>query len=231
MGTFALVHGAWHDSSSWYLLAPELEARGHEVISMDLPCDDPTATFADYAEVVAKALEHHGDDLVLVGHSLAGHTIPLVASRRPVRALVYLCALVAVPGRSFVDQLQDEPSMLIPGYERGLVIDPEGRRVWAGRELARQTFYDDCSPEVANRALERLRPQSASPYVETCALAALPATPATYVVCAEDRLVDPEWSRRVARQHLRAEVAELTGGHSPFLSRPAELAEILHALG
>jgi pimeloyl-ACP methyl ester carboxylesterase len=207
-----------------------LKSLGHEIISMDLPCDDPAATFADYADVVVNALEHHGDDVVLVGHSLAGHTIPLVASRRPVRALVYLCALVAVPGRSLLDQMHDEPSMLIAGYERGLEIDPQGRRVWVDASLARQTFYDDCSPEVAARALERLRPQSVSPYVEACALEALPPTPATYIVCAQDRLVDPAWSRRVARDHLRADVVELPGGHSPFLSRPAELAAILHAM-
>lgn len=120
--------------------------------------------------------------------------------------------------------------MLIPGYERGLGIDSQGRRVWTDEDVATQTFYDDCSPEVVTHALAQLRPQSASPYVETCALEALPRTPSTYVVCNQDRLVDPEWSKRVAREHLGAEVIEMPGGHSPFLCRPAELAAILSAI-
>jgi hypothetical protein len=45
----------------------------------------------------------------------------------------------------------------------------------------------------------------------------------------EDRCVDPNWSRRVAAR-LGADVIELEGGHSPFLSRPAQLAEVLSRL-
>ena len=44
MTTFALVHGAWHGAWCWDRLIPELENRGHSVIAMDLPSDDPAAT-------------------------------------------------------------------------------------------------------------------------------------------------------------------------------------------
>lgn len=228
--TYALVHGAWHDSSGWSRLTTELQALGHDTVAMDLPCDDPSATFSDYAEVVIEELRGHTEDLVLVGHSLAGHTIPLVATRRRVRALVYLCALVPIPGRSFVDQMREDPSMLIPGYEQGLEIDELGRRSWVDADLARSTFYGDCPDDVATAAVARLRPQSPAPYVEPCPLDALPDTASTYVVCQDDRLVRPAWSRRVAPERLGAAVVELPGGHSPFLSRPADLAGLLHAL-
>ena len=65
-------------------LIPALEARGHRAVAMDLPCDDPTAGCARYAEVADAALPP-ADDLVLVGHSLGGLTIPVLAARRPVR--------------------------------------------------------------------------------------------------------------------------------------------------
>ncbi|MEA2497036.1 MAG: hypothetical protein QOJ29_4947, partial [Thermoleophilaceae bacterium] len=146
MAVFALVHGAWHDSTCWHLLAPELRALGHDVVTIDLPCDDPSATFSDYADVVVQVLRDTGDDVILVGHSLAGHTIPLVSAVRPVRALVYLCALLPVPGRSFADQLREDPSMLLSGYEPGLEVDELGRRTWVDAKLATDTFYDDCSP-------------------------------------------------------------------------------------
>lgn len=58
MTTFALVHGAWHGAWCWQRLTPELEERGHHVIAVDLPCDDPEAAFEDYADVAAQALPH-----------------------------------------------------------------------------------------------------------------------------------------------------------------------------
>ncbi len=228
MSTFPLVHGAWHRASCWDLLATELRSLGHDVLAMDLPSDDPTAMFSDYADVVVAALEGTTDDVVVVGHSLAGHTIPMVAARRPVRALVYVCALVAVPGVSFAEQLGSDEPIVLPGYEQGIVVDDAGRGRWADDVIAVRTLYADCSPEVATAALRDLRPQAATPYLVPLPLATHPAVPTTYVVCNEDRLVNPEWSRTTAVDRLAAELVELPGGHSPFLSRPGVLAAVLN---
>ena len=104
MSTFCLVHGAFCDASIWDLVRLELEARGHEVVAMDLPCDDPTAGPARYAEVVDASLGERTGSLVVVGHSLAGLTIPLLAARRPIERLVFLCAFIPQPGRTFREQ-------------------------------------------------------------------------------------------------------------------------------
>ncbi|MBA3300840.1 MAG: alpha/beta hydrolase [Thermoleophilaceae bacterium] len=230
MTTFALVHGAWHGRWCWERLAPELEDLGHHVISMDLPSDDPAATFDAYADVVAGQMQADGqDEFVVVGHSLAGLTIPLVAARQEVARLVYLCALVPVPGGSFMDQLTTEQDMIDLGYLAGLgEPDAEGRRGWVDEGLARHFMYADCDDQAAEAAIGRLRPQAQSPYAVPCRLDAFPDTPCTYVVCGEDRLVNPDWSRRVARERLNADLVELPGSHSPFLSRPSELARVLH---
>jgi pimeloyl-ACP methyl ester carboxylesterase len=231
VATFALVHGAWHGAWCWERLTPELEARGHSVVAMDLPSDDPAATFETYADVVAAALETEPEgEVVLVGHSLAGLTIPLVAARGRVSRLVYLCALVPIPARSFLEQLASEEEMLNRAYLAGMSEpDGDGRRGWADEGLARDFLFADCDEPATQAALGRLRPQAQAPYVAPCPLDAFPAIPATYVVCSEDRLVNPDWSRRVARERLNADLVELPGSHSPFLSRPAELAEVLHA--
>jgi len=65
-------------------------------VTVDLPCEDPAALFDDYAAIVVDALESTDGDVVVVGHSLGGQTIPLVAARRPVRRLVFLCALIGL---------------------------------------------------------------------------------------------------------------------------------------
>jgi pimeloyl-ACP methyl ester carboxylesterase len=233
MTTVALVHGAWHGAWCWEHLTPELTGRGHRVVAADLPSDDPTATFSDYADVVLAALADAGcadgdDDVVVVGHSLGGHTLPWVALRRPVRHLIYLCALVVDPGRSLANQDKTEP-MLNPRHLDALSKPdgPAGATRWVDGDLARSLLYGDCADEVADAAVSRLRPQSIHPMRQRSALAELRVAPSTYVLCTADQMVNPEWSRTVAAQRLGAPVIELPGDHSPFYSRPTVLADVL----
>ena len=90
MTTFGLVHGAFHGSWCWERLTPELERLGHRVLTVDLPGEEPLAGAAEYAAVAVTAFADAGEDLVLVGHSLGGLTIPLIAASRPARQLVFL---------------------------------------------------------------------------------------------------------------------------------------------
>jgi pimeloyl-ACP methyl ester carboxylesterase len=225
--TFALVHGSWHGAWCWELLTPHLQRGGHAVVTMDLPCDDGSASFDTYADVVCAALDRCDDDVVLVGHSLAGSTVALVAARRPVLHLVYLCALVPDIGRSMFDQWCDEP-VLNPVYVKGLSEpDAQARTTWVDLELARAIFCADCDEPTANATLNRLRPQARYPSTVPFPLTEFPAVSCTSVVCTDDQFVGPDWSRRVARDRLGAELIELPGSHSPFLSRPSALADVL----
>ena len=62
---------------------------------------------------------------------------------------------------------------------------------------------------------------------EPSPLEAWPAVDRTYVVCRDDRAVNPAWGRAAARDRLGVEAVEIDGAHSPFLTRPAELALLL----
>lgn len=116
--TFGLVHGSGHRSSCWDPLVGELSRRGFRSVAVDLPCDRADAGAADYAEAVTGALRDVAGPLILVGHSLGGLTIPVVATRRPVALLVYLCAVLPDPGRSLAQQLGDDgPAMLTAGVQ------------------------------------------------------------------------------------------------------------------
>ncbi|WP_368027136.1 alpha/beta fold hydrolase [Mycobacterium simiae] len=89
---------AWLGAWSWELITPLLGRAGHEVVTMDLPVEDGTASVDDYADVVCGALERKHEDVLRAGHSYGGNTIPLVAHRRPVRQRV--SRLVLVPART-----------------------------------------------------------------------------------------------------------------------------------
>jgi pimeloyl-ACP methyl ester carboxylesterase len=229
MTTFGLVHGGYHGSWCWERLSPVLREAGHDVVTMDLPLEDSTGTFESYADIVCTALEGRDDDVVLVGHSYAGNTIPLVAARRPLRRLVYLCAMIPDVGRSLADQLTDETQMLNTAFERGLSApDEQLCQEWIDLDLACEVFYGDCDDEVAQAAVHRLRPQSVNPALFPFAVAEHPSVATTYIVCSDDNMLLPAWSRQMVGERLpAAELVELPGGHSPMLSRPEVLAEVL----
>jgi pimeloyl-ACP methyl ester carboxylesterase len=231
VATFGLVHGAGHGAWCWERLIPALAALGHRACAMDLPCDDPTAGARQYAEAVDRGLPP-ADDLILVGHSLGGLTIPLVAALRPVRRLVFLCALIPVFGRSLVEQMAAEPEMfhaVLRGHP-GRVSDPDGTTWLRDEATARELYYHDCASEDVRWAFGRLRPQAVAPRREPCPLSSWPAGERAYVVCREDRALSPDWSRRAARERLGVTPIELDGSHSPFISRPADLAGVLDRL-
>ena len=222
MTTFALVHGAWHGPWCWERLQPELETRGHRVVAVDLPSEDPALGSADYAAVVTHALRGVAGDVVVVGHSLAGLAIPLVAAARPVRRLVFLCALLPQVGLS----LREQEGVFVDGFGAALVRDELDRSYWP-EGTAAQGLYPECPPATAAWASARLCRQSHLPSLETTPFETWPAVESTYVLGVRDHCVDPAWSRRAARERLGIEPIELDAGHSPFLTCPRELAELL----
>ena len=86
------------------------------------------------------------------------------------------------------------------------------------------------TPDLAAWAGVRLRPQAYDIFDEPSPLVAWPDVPASYIVCRDDHAVNPDWGRTAARERLGVEPIEIDGGHSPFLTRPTELASVLAAL-
>lgn len=155
---FVLVHGAYHGSWCWDLVEPELARRGDRVVTMDLPIEDPTAGLLAYRDSILEAAEGL-EAPVVVGHSMAGAIIPLVAESRPVSRLVFLCAFVPWPEKSLNQLRATEP---VESYQLSNVeFQDLGNQVWTiGAATATELFFHDVSDELAAWAYQRLRPQS-----------------------------------------------------------------------
>lgn len=227
MTTFVLVHGAWHGAWFWEPLAAALERRGQVALSVELPSDDSSAGAAVYAASVLEAIAGLEEQPTVVGHSMGGLTIPLIAEARPVRRLVFISAFIPEPGVSLVEQLHRERGVFAPGFEGAPERDDLERSLWPDREEAIRALYPDCPRNVAEWAAARLRPQGRPPNTEPSPLSAWPEVPSAYVIGRQDAVINPAWSRRAARERLGVEPIEFDGSHSLPLSRPEDLANRL----
>ena len=208
--TFVLIHGAASESWYWHRLVPELEARGHQVVAPDLPCDDDSAGLDEYADAVVEAV---GDrtDLVLVAQSLGGFTAPLVCERLPVKLLVMLAAMIPSPGEA-------------PGDWWAATGYPE-----TGGDLL-DKFFHDVPPEVTAEAMARgERSQSGTPFSKPWPLSAWPDVPTKFLLCTNDRFFPPDFLRRVVKDRLGIVPDEMPSGHLPALAHPKALADRLES--
>ncbi|MEV4753544.1 alpha/beta hydrolase [Micromonospora sp. NPDC049559] len=218
--TYVLIHGAAADSWCWHLLAAELRDRGHDVVAVDLPCDDESAGLTEYADSVIAAVGAR-TNLVVVAHSFGGFTAPLVCDRVPVRLLVMLQAMIPKPGElpgewwaaTGHDQARREQDALDGRAENDLVT----------------LFVHDLPPRLAAEALSRGKAQASTPFTQPWPLAAWPEVPTRFLLSRGDRFFPADFMRRVVRDRLRIVPDEMAGDHLPMLGHPTELADRLEA--
>ncbi len=231
MATFAFVHGAWHGDWCWGTIPERLASAGHQSVAVNLPCDDPTAGWLVYRDVVLRDLADVDDDVVLVGHSLGGCVVPLVAAERDVSKVVLLCSFPPAPGESLDDAVADAPELTDPRAAIWRTSrDALDRHVWPDFDAAFYAMYHDCEESEARRAFDRLRPQAHCPFAEPWPLDRWPDVPVASIVCSDDRMGNAALLSQVARETFGIEPVELPGSHSPFLSEPAALTSALIGL-
>jgi pimeloyl-ACP methyl ester carboxylesterase len=206
MARFLLIHGAWHGGWCWQDVVCALEARGHEVDAPDLPCDEVGLTAGDYAARLPAGAD------VVVGPTMGARTAALVDGKKR----VYLGGLLPVT----------EEESLVPfvdGFAQ-FVRDELDRSYWPDADTCARCMYPDLRREESDRAYAQLRPQArlANEGASLC-------PDDIVIVTSRDAAIDPEWQRRMARAY-GARIIELDSGHSPFLTQPDELADLLNAI-
>jgi pimeloyl-ACP methyl ester carboxylesterase len=235
---FLLVHGGFHGAWCWSHTIPELERLGHEAIAVDLPGHGARArepvTMQGRLDAVISVLQP-GD--VLVGHSGGGFEVTRAADAAPdaVSHVVYLAAALPREGRTMPEALVDhdngttESDYDVTGMLKYLRFDDDGFMSFADFEGAWEFFYHDCDEFTARWAFEQLTPE----YVGDSASTPVSVPwfweadlPRSFILCFEDRS-QPRWLADVTVRRLGVEPLTIDGSHSPFLSRPTELAALL----
>jgi pimeloyl-ACP methyl ester carboxylesterase len=220
--TVVLVHGAWHGPWCWAELVPALEAHGLAVATVDLPSSGPDVTAlgdldADVAAVTA-VLDAVPGPKILLGHSYGGLPVTQAAAgRADVVHLMYVCAFMLDAGVSLIDAAGGQPV----SWWR---VSQDG--TWMTADRPEEVFYSDCAPAVAAVSVGRLQPQSLSSCRQPLRAAGWETIPSTYVVADLDPEL-PQFVQEGMAAGRASRVVHIDAGHSPFLSRPRELAAIV----
>jgi pimeloyl-ACP methyl ester carboxylesterase len=213
VATFVLIPGADGRAWYWHRVEPELRARGHDVVAVDLPVDDETAGLAGCADAVVVASGGRGE-LVLVAQSLAGFIAPQVCEEVPVALLILLNAMVPIPGETAGAWWDD-------------VGHGEARAGYGEFDLV-QDFFHDVPAEVTAEAMAGgAHSPSAKLFGDPWPLRRWPAVPTRFLQGRDDRFFPLAFQRRVVRERLGVPIDEMAGGHLLALSQPQELARRL----
>ncbi|MEM6106092.1 alpha/beta hydrolase [Mycobacterium sp. 050272] len=230
-----LVHGGAHAADCWDLTVAELARRTPElpVLAVDLPgrggrpADLTAVTITDWVSSAVADIDDAGfNEVVIVGHSMGGLTVPGIVARlgaARVREMILLAAFVPPQGSSVVDALRGPlaPLARSAGRIRRSVPMPRGLALFA--------FCNGMTREQRELTLSRLCLESPNVIFEPADRSDLPGeVPRTWIMTLADRALSQ-------RQQLGA--IESLGGvdtmlcvdacHDVMFSRPRWLATAL----
>jgi pimeloyl-ACP methyl ester carboxylesterase len=215
--TLLLVHGAWHGSWAWELVAPGLESAGWQVRTVDLPSTaergGPRHDLYDDAAVVRATIQEIDGPVVVVAHSYGGAVVSEGAGLPNVRHIVYVAGFQLDVGEALLRQGVDVPAWWVIDDDLLTPADP------------RHVLYADLRSDLADRVIARLRPLSLAACSQPLTVAAWRTVPSTYVLCENDQAF-PDGVQEFFAARAK-NVRRLPSSHSPFFSLPSELTELI----
>ena len=235
--TFVLIAGAWHGAWCWQKLGPLLEAQGHRVLTPELPAtgadraDPATITLESWARFVADTCAAESQPVILLGHSRGGVVISRTAELVPerIQRLVYLAAYLLPAGSSVADRAREDPDSLVPP---NMVPAASGITCSLRESVIRDALFGLCDDADFAWALSQLRPEPLKPLVTPLRVSEsrFGRVPRTYIECSQDRTITLAAQRRMQAALPCEPVLTLAADHSPFLSQPKALAQLLGGL-
>jgi pimeloyl-ACP methyl ester carboxylesterase len=218
---FLLVHGAWHGSWCWREFQNVLTARGWTSHTVDLPSVVAEGSagklpgLLDDARVIREKIDSLQGPLIVVGHSYGGAPVTQATpGAANVAHIVYVSAFVLDKGESL---------MTCFGGEQPDLSTVEG--TIPVRENPLETLYNDVPQDKREAALPQLRPQTALSFAEPVSETGWRTVPTTYVLCDNDQSLPASYQEPFAAR--TGTTHHLPSGHTPLLSMPDRLADIL----
>jgi pimeloyl-ACP methyl ester carboxylesterase len=212
-----LVHGLFADGSSWSEVIPRLQAAGLNVTSVQ----NPLTTLPEAVASVESVLARQDGPTVLVGHSFSGMIVTEAGVHPKVSALVYVAARAPDAGEDYTALAKKYPT---PPASAGIVFDGDQGR------LSEDAFLRDFAgdlPEAKAKVLYAVQePFHKALLTGKTTHAAWRSKPSYYAVSTEDRTINPDLERFMAKR-MGAQTIEVKASHLSLISHPEEITRLI----
>src|ERR1700685_1739750 len=211
-----LVHGAFADGSGWKRVADILKSDGYKVSVVQ----HPETSYADDQKYTKAAIDAMGGPVVLVGHSYGGSVITEAGNHPKVEALVYIAAFALDEGESCASIEQALP-------QASKAFKPDGNgNWWIEQEHFAADFAADVPPSVSHFMAVSQVPISTDAFTHQVTNPAWKTKPTWYMVATEDRSINPDQERMMAKR-AKAKTVEVKASHVAYMSYPKETAKLI----
>ena len=227
---FVLVHGGGMDGSCWSRLVPLLDG---EVVVVDLPGRGARADVelsevsigACASAVASDLLAADLHDVVLVGHSLAGVTLPGVVARtrERIKRVVFVSAVIPPQGTSVLENIDASVRSAVEESLSGGIYSQDPATI-------APFLCNDLDAEGTAFVLEHIVDDAAGLLLEPVDLSGLGDVPRTYVRLAQDQTYPPELQAKAVAAIAPTEERQLDAGHMVMVGQPHALADLLNQL-
>jgi pimeloyl-ACP methyl ester carboxylesterase len=217
-GTVVLVHGGFVDGSGWREVHRLLKEDGYSVSVVQ----HPTLSLEGDVEATRRVIDAQDEPVILVGHSYGGAVITEAGNDPNVAALVYITAFAPDAGESVNTLIADPP----PDAPVPPILPPQAGFLFLDRDKFPDSFAADVPPDLAAFWADSQLPWGVDALAGTISEPAWRSKPSWYLVATEDRMIPPPAQRMMA-ERAGANVSEVAGSHSIFLSRAAEVAGVI----
>jgi len=211
-----LVHGAFADGSGWEAVANILKNDGYKV-SVPPP---PETSYADDQKYTKAAIDAMGGPVVLVGHSYGGSVITEAGNHPNVAALVYIAAFALDEGESCASIEQ-----ALPQASKAFTPD-SNNNWWIEQEHFAADFAADIPKDKAWFMAISQVPISTDAFTHKVTSPAWKTKPTWYMVATEDRSINPDQERMMAKR-AKAKTVEVKSSHVAYMSHPKETAKLI----
>ncbi|XKM42413.1 alpha/beta fold hydrolase [Rhizobium ruizarguesonis] len=212
-----LAHGLFADGSCWTEVIARLQAAGLNATAVQ----NPLTTLPEAVAAVKRVLDRQDGPTVLVGHSFSGMMVTEAGVHPDVSALVYVAARAPDADEDYTALAKTFPT---PPASAGIVFDgDEGR-------LSEEAFLHDFAgdlPEARAKVLYAVQqPFQKALLTGKTTQAAWRSKPSWYAVSTEDRTINPDLERFMAKR-MGAKTIEVKASHLSLISHPDEIARLI----
>ena len=214
--SIVFVHGLWADGSCFSKVIAPLQAEGYQVIASQHSLDSLEGDVA----TVTRTLGRVTGPVLLVGHSYGGTVITAAGTDDRVAGLVYISALA--PDENETSQSQQDPYPVTDVFS---YIEVAGGRIWMLPEGTR-AFAGDLPEQEQKLVWATHVAPDVDLFNQKLDGTAWRTKPSWYVVANNDRTVQPDLERFVAKR-MGAHTYDVDSSHVAMLAQPDFVLDVI----